>query len=407
MSDSRLPSGFLAPRVGRITVSPSNAGAQRVRELRAQGRDVIGLTIGEPDFETPDHVKQAAVDAMAREETKYTNVDGTPALKAAIRAKFKRDNGLDYEPEQILVGNGGKQVIFNAMMASVSAGDEIIIPAPYWVSYVDMPQLADGTPVPVICRPEEGFKITPAALEAAITPRTKWLVLNSPCNPTGAVYSRAELKALAAVLLRHPHVWVLSDDIYEHLLFDRLEFTTIAQVEPALYGRTLTVNGVSKAYAMTGWRIGFCGGPAALVRNMAKIQSQTTTNASSISQAAAIEALNGPQDLVPQRARAFQERRDRVLELLREAPGIDCFRPQGAFYIFANCSGMLRKRTPQGSVLETEQHAVDYLLEGAGVAVVPGAAYGLSPYFRMSIAASIEDLTEACHRIRRAAAALV
>ncbi|MGQ0749108.1 MAG: pyridoxal phosphate-dependent aminotransferase [Betaproteobacteria bacterium] len=406
MSDPRIPSSFLAPRVGRITVSPSNAGAQRVRELRAQGRDIIGLTIGEPDFETPDHVKQAAIEAMAREETKYTNVDGTPALKAAIRAKFKRDSGLDYEPDQILVGNGGKQVIFNAMMASVSGEDEIIIPAPYWVSYVDMPLLADGKPVPVTCRPEKGFKITPDALEAAITVRTKWLVLNSPCNPTGAVYSRAELKALAEVLLVHPHVWVLSDDIYEHMLFDGLEFGTIAQVEPALYDRTLTVNGVSKAYAMTGWRIGFCGGPRALVRNMAKIQSQTTTNASSISQAAAIEALNGPQELVPQRARAFQERRDRVLELLREAPGIECFPPQGAFYIFANCGGMLRKRTPQGSVLETEQDVVDYLLEGAGVAVVPGAAYGLSPYFRMSIAASIDDLTEACQRIRRATAAL-
>jgi aspartate aminotransferase len=407
MSDSGIPSGFFSRRVGRITVSPSNAGAQRVRELRAQGHDIIGLTIGEPDFETPDHVKKAAIEAMAREETKYTNVDGTPQLKAAIRAKFKRDNGLDYEPDQILVGNGGKQVVFNAMMATVSAGDEIIIPAPYWVSYLDMPLLADGTPVPVVCRPEDGFKLTPAALEAAITPRTKWLVLNSPCNPTGTVYTRAELKALAQVLLRHPHVWVLSDDIYEHLLFDGIEFATIAQVEPELYGRTLTVNGVSKTYAMTGWRIGFCGGPKPLVRNMAKVQSQTTTNASSISQAAAVEALNGPQDFVPQRARAFQERRDLVLDLLREAPGIECFRPEGAFYIFANCGGMLGKRIPQGSALETEQNAVDYLLEAAGVAVVPGAAYGLSPYFRMSIAASIDDLTEACHRIRRASAALL
>jgi aspartate aminotransferase len=407
MSDSGIPSGFFSRRVGRITVSPSNAGAQRVRELRAQGHDIIGLTIGEPDFETPDHVKKAAIEAMAREETKYTNVDGTPQLKAAIRAKFKRDNGLDYDPDQILVGNGGKQVVFNAMMATVSAGDEIIIPAPYWVSYLDMPLLADGTPVPVVCRPEDGFKLTPAALQAAITPRAKWLVLNSPCNPTGTVYTRAELKALAQVLLRHPHVWVLSDDIYEHLLFDGVEFATIAQVEPELYGRTLTVNGVSKTYAMTGWRIGFCGGPKPLVRNMAKVQSQTTTNASSISQAAAVEALNGPQDFVPQRARAFQERRDLVLDLLREAPGIECFRPEGAFYIFANCGGMLGKRIPQGSALETEQNAVDYLLEAAGVAVVPGAAYGLSPYFRMSIAASIDDLTEACHRIRRASAALL
>jgi aspartate aminotransferase len=305
-----------------------------------------------------------------------------------------------------MVGNGGKQVIFNALMATVSAGDEVIIPAPHWVSYVDIPLLADGTPKAVVCRPEEGFKLTPAALEAAITPRTKWLVLNSPCNPTGAVYTRGELKGLAAVLLRHPHVWIISDDIYEHLLFDGVEFATLAQVEPALYSRTLTVNGVSKTYAMTGWRIGYCGGPRELVRNMAKIQSQTTTNASSISQAAAVEALNGAQDFVPQRARAFQERRDRVLELLREAPGIECFRPQGAFYIFANCGGMLGKRTPQGATLETERDAVDYLLESGGVATVVGAAYGLSPYFRMSIAAPIGELTEACQRIRRAAAAL-
>ena len=406
MSKASGSNSFFSARVGRITVSPSNAGAQRVRELKAEGRDIIGLTIGEPDFETPGSIKEAATAAMGREETKYTNVDGTPELKAAIRAKFKRENGLDYAPEQIMVGNGGKQVIFNAMMATVSAGDEVIIPAPYWVSYLDMPLLADGTPVAVVCRPEDGFKLTPAALEAAITPRTKWVVLNSPCNPTGAVYTRAELKALAAVLLRHPHVWVLSDDIYEHLLFDGLEFATIAEVEPALYDRTLTVNGVAKTYAMTGWRIGYCGGDAELIRNMTKVQSQSTTCASSVSQAAAVQALNGPQDFVPKRARAFQERRDRVLELMREAPGIECFRPQGAFYIFANCGGMLGRRIPQGATLATERDAVDYLLDSAGVAVVVGAAYGLSPYFRMSIASPIEELTEACQRIRRAAAAL-
>jgi aspartate aminotransferase len=296
-------------------------------------------------------------------------------------------------------------VIYNAIMATVSAGDEVIIPAPYWVSYLDIPLLADGTPVAVTCRPEDGFKLTPAALEAAITPKTKWVMLNSPCNPTGAVYSRAELKALAGALLRHPHVWVLSDDIYEHLLFDGAEFATIAQVEPALYDRTLTVNGVAKTYAMTGWRIGYCGGPRELIKNMTKVQSQSTTCASSISQAAAVQALNGPQDFVPERAHAFQERRDRVLELLREAPGIECFRPQGAFYIFANCAGTLGKRTPQGATLETEQDSVDYLLD-SGVAVVVGAAYGLSPYFRMSIAAPMEELTEACQRIRRAVAAL-
>ncbi len=386
MSDQRIPEGFFSARVGRITVSPSNAGAQRVRELRALGRDIIGLTIGEPDFETPSHVKQAATEAMAREETKYTNVDGTPELKEAIRAKFKRENGLEYAPEQILAGNGGKQVIYNAIMATVSAGDEVIIPAPYWVSYLDIPLLADGTPVPVGCRPEDGFKLTPGALEAAITPRTKWLVLNS--------------------LLRHPRVWVIADDIYEHLVFDGVEFATIAQVEPALYDRTLTVNGVAKTYAMTGWRIGYGGGPVELIRNMKKVQSQSTTCPSSIGQAAAVRALNGPQDFVPGRAQAFQARRDRVLELLREAPGIECFRPQGAFYIFANCAGTLGKQTPQGVTLEVERDAVDYLLDIGGVAVVVGAAYGLSPYFRMSIAASMDELTEACQRIRRAVAAL-
>ena len=405
MSRMEIPKNFFAPRVGRITVSPSNAGAQRVRELRAAGRDIIGLTLGEPDFETPANVKEAATAAMGREETKYTNFDGTPELKAAIRAKFKRENGLDYAPEQIMVGAGAKQVIFNAIMATVSTGDEIIIPAPYWVSYLDIPLLAEGTPVPVICRPEDGFKLTPAALEAAITPKTKWLVLNSPSNPTGAVYSRAELKALAQVLLRHPHVWILSDDIYEHLLFDGLEFATIAQVEPALFDRTLTVNGAAKTYAMTGWRIGYCGGPAELIRNMTKMQSQSTTCAASVSQAAAVEALNGPQDFVKKRSQAFQDRRDRVLELLREAPGIECFRPQGAFYVFANCGGMLGKRNPQGAVLRTEQDAVDYLME-SGVAVLVGAAFGVSPWFRMSIASPIEELTEACQRIRRAVAAL-
>jgi aspartate aminotransferase len=405
MSESGIPKNFFAPRMARITVSASNAGAQRVRELRAQGRDIIGLTIGEPDFETPGNIKEAATAAMWREETKYTNVDGTPELKAAIQAKFKRENGLDYALEQILVGNGGKQVIYNAIMSTVSAGDEVITPAPYWVSYLDIPLLAEGTPVSVVCREEDGYKITPSALEAAITPRTKWFVLNSPCNPTGVVYSREALKALAAVLLRHPHVWVLADDIYEHLVFDGIKFASIAEVEPGLYGRTLTVNGVAKTYAMTGWRIGYCGGPAELIATMKKVQSQSTTCASSVSQAAAVQALNGPQDFVPKRAQAFQERRDRVLELLREAPGIQCIRPQGAFYVFAKCAGMLGKRTPQGATLVTEQDAVDYLLEN-GVAVVVGEAYGLSPYFRMSIASPIEELAEACQRIRRACAAL-
>jgi len=397
--------GFFAPRLDRIKHSPSNAAAQRVRELRAEGRDVIGLTIGEPDFDTPPHVKQAVIRAMERNETKYTTVDGTDALKDAICAKFKRENGLVYARDQVTAGTGAKQIVFNAMMATLSAGDEVVVPAPHWVSYLDMPLVADGTPVSVVCGPETGFKITPAALEKAITPRTKWLLLNSPCNPTGAVYSAAELKGLADVLLRHPHVWVLSDDIYEHLLFDGVKFATIAQVEPRLFDRTLTVNGASKAYAMTGWRIGYAGGPKALIRNMAKLQSQSTSNPSSISQAAAIEALNGPQDLIPERARAFQKRRDLVLAALAEAPGLECYRPQGAFYMWVNCAGTLGKRTPEGKLIATEQDFVLHMLD-RGVAVIQGEAYGVSPYFRMSIATAEDQLEEACRRIKRAAVEL-
>ncbi len=398
--------GFFAPRLDRIKHSPSNAAAQRVRELRAAGKDVIGLTIGEPDFDTPPHVKQAVMRAMERNETKYTTVDGTDELKEAIRLKFRRENGLEYGRDQVTAGTGAKQIVFNAMMATLSAGDEVIVPAPHWVSYLDMPLVADGTPVSVVCGPETGFKLTPARLEAAITPRTKWLLLNSPSNPTGAVYSAAELKALSQVLLRHPQVWILSDDIYEHLLFDGAKFATIAQVEPQLYDRTLTVNGVSKAYAMTGWRIGYAGGPKALIKNMAKLQSQSTSNPSSISQAAAIEALTGPQDLIPERARAYQARRDLVMAGLAEAPGIECFRPQGAFYMWASCAGTIGKRTPQGKLIATEQDFVLYLLD-EGVAVIQGEAYGVSPYFRMSIATSTEQLEQACRRIRQAAVALV
>ena len=396
---------FFAPRLNRIKHSPSNAAAQRVRELRAEGRDVIGLTIGEPDFDTPLHVKQAVIRAMERNETKYTTVDGTDELKEAIRAKFKRENGLDYARDQITAGTGAKQMVFNAMMATVSAGDEVIVPAPHWVSYLDMPLVADGTPVSVMCGPEHGFKLTPAALEKAITPRTKWLLLNSPCNPTGAVYTAGELRALAEVLLRHPHVWVLSDDIYEHLLFDGIKFATIAQVEPRLYERTLTVNGVSKAYAMTGWRLGYAGGPRALIKNMSKLQSHSTSNPSSISQAASIEALNGPQDFIAERARSFQARRDLVLTALAEAPGIDCFRPQGAFYLWVNCAGTLGKHTPEGKLIATEQDFVIHLLD-RGVAVIQGEAYGVSPYFRMSIATAESQLEEACRRIKQAAVAL-
>lgn len=396
---------FFARRLDRIKHSPSNSATQRVRELRAQGRDIVGLTMGEPDFETPANVKQAVIAAMKRNETRYTTVDGITELKDAVRLKFRRENRLDYAQDQIIAGTGSKQLVFNAMMSTLSAGDEVIIPAPYWVSYLDMALVADGTPVAVECGPEYGFKLTPERLEAAITPKTKWLLLNSPCNPTGAVYTRAELKALAEVLLRHPQVWVLSDDIYEHLLFDGAEFATIAEVEPALYERTLTVNGVSKAYAMTGWRLGYAGGPKALVRNMAKLQSQSTSNPSSISQWAAVEALTGPQEFLRERAASFQQRRDLVLGMLQKAPGLQCAKPQGAFYVFPDCAGTLGKKTPQGKVLATEQDFTLYLLD-EGVAVIQGEAYGLMPYFRISIASSAEDLAEACRRIQRATAAL-
>ena len=397
--------GFFSPRLGRIKHSPSNAATQKVRELRAEGRDIIGLTIGEPDFPTPDNVKRAVSEAMARDDTRYTTVDGTDEMKDAARLKFKRENGLDYAREQITVANGAKQIVFNAMMATLSTGDEVLIPAPYWVSYLDMALVADGTPVAITCSEDNGFKLTPAQLAAAITPRTKWLVLNSPGNPTGATYSRAELAALAEVLLRHPHVWILTDDIYEHLLFDGREFCTIAQVEPRLYERTLTVNGVSKAYSMTGWRIGYAGGPKELMRNMAKLQSQSTSNPCSISQAAAVEALTGPQEYVHLRAREFEERRNVVVPLLNAAPGLRCRMPEGAFYAFPSCAGVLGRKTPAGKLLETEQDFALYLLDN-GVAGIQGEAYGLSPYLRFSIATDLTTLQEACARIQRACAAL-
>ena len=397
--------GFFSPRLGRIKHSPSNAATQKVRELRAEGRDIIGLTIGEPDFPTPDNVKRAVSEAMARDDTRYTTVDGTDEMKDAARMKFKRENGLVYAREQITVANGAKQIVFNAMMATLSAGDEVLIPAPYWVSYLDMALVADGTPVAITCSEDNGFKLTPAQLAAAITPRTKWLVLNSPGNPTGATYSRAELAALAEVLLRHPHVWILTDDIYEHLLFDGREFCTIAQVEPRLYERTLTVNGVSKAYSMTGWRIGYAGGPKELMRNMAKLQSQSTSNPSLISQAAAVEALTGPQEYVHLRAREFEERRNVVVPLLNAAPGLRCRMPEGAFYAFPSCAGVLGRQTPAGKLLETEQDFALYLLDN-GVAGIQGEAYGLSPYLRFSIATDLATLQEACARIQRACAAL-
>jgi aspartate aminotransferase len=396
---------FFSSRLDRIKLSPSTAATQRVRELRSQGRDIIALTIGQPDFETPPHVKRAVNDALMRNETKYPPIDGIPELKEAARRKFGRENGLEYKIEQIMVGTGSKQIIFNAIMATIGPGDEAIIPAPYWISYLDMVLVSDGTPVEVPCTSESGFKLTPQQLEAAITPRTKWLFLNSPNNPTGAVYSRAELTGLAEVLLKHPHVWILTDDIYEHLRFDDIEFATIAQVEPRLYDRTLTVNGVSKAYAMTGFRLGYAAGPNALIRNIVKLQSQSTAGVNSISQWAAVEALNGPQEFIPMRATELQARRDRVLEMFREIPGLQPNVPQGAFYLFVRCGDLFGRKTAQGKVLADEQDVVMHLLDH-GVAVVLGAAYGMSPYFRMSIATEMKNLDEACRRMRQAVAAL-
>lgn len=393
-------------RLSRIKLSPSNVAAQKVRDLRAAGRDVIGLMIGEPDFETPAHVKRAVVAAMDRNETRYTPINGIAPLREAVRNKFLRENGLDYSAEQIMAGTGSKQILYSALQATLDRGDEVIIPAPYWISYLDMTLVADGKPVVVNCGIDTGFKLTPQQLEAAITPRTKWLLLNSPGNPSGAIYSREELQALAEVLRRHPKVWVLSDDIYEHLRFDGVEFCTMAQVAPDLKERTLTVNGVSKAYAMTGFRLGYAAGPLELIRAMVKIQSQSTAGVNSLSQWAAVEALNGPQEFLGERAAAFQERRDRMLELLRGVPGLTCDKPQGAFYLFPRCSGLLGRRTSDGKVLEKEVDVVVYLLEHAGVAVVQGEAYGLSPYMRISIASSLESLTEAGRRIANAVADL-
>ncbi|HVR64995.1 MAG TPA: pyridoxal phosphate-dependent aminotransferase [Verrucomicrobiae bacterium] len=397
---------FLADRLDRIKPSPTIAVTMKARELKAAGRDVIGLGAGEPDFDTPENIKEAAISAMRRGDTKYTDVDGTPALKKAICAKFKRENGLDYKPEQITVGTGGKQVLFNALLATLNPGDEVIIPAPYWVSYPDIVQLAEGTPVIIPCGQNNQFKLRAEELEAAITPKTKWLILNSPSNPTGAAYSRAELKALTDVLLKHPQVWVLTDDMYEHLVYDGFEFSTPAQVEPKLYDRTLTMNGVSKAYCMTGWRIGYGGGPAPLIKAMAKLQSQSTTNPSSISQAAAVEALNGPQDFIPAHNQTFRERRDMVVEMLNKAPGLTCHRPEGAFYVYPSCSGTIGKKTPQGKVINTDEDFVAYLLEAEGVAAVHGAAFGLSPFFRISYATGTDVLRDACTRIQRACKAL-
>lgn len=392
---------FLANRLSLIKPSPTIAVTQKAADLKAQGRDVIGLGAGEPDFDTPDNVKAAAKVAIDKGETKYTAVAGTLALRKAIAAKFKRENGLDYTPEQITVGCGGKQVIYNALIATLNPGDEVIIPAPYWVSYPDITLLAEGKPVFVACPEANGFKLQPADLEKAITPKTKWLILNSPSNPTGAAYSKAELKALTDVLLRHPHVWVMSDDIYEHMIYDGFDFFTPAQVEPKLIDRTLTINGLAKAYAMTGWRVGYAGGPKLIIDAINKIQSQSTTHTSSISQAAGVEALNGTQDYIPKNAEMFKGRRNLVVKLLNEAKGITCQTPEGAFYVYPSCAGTIGKKTLDGKVINSDSDFVTYLLEQEGVAVVQGEAFGLSPYFRISYATSEKNLTEACKRIQK------
>lgn len=392
--------------LARVKPSATLAVTARARELRREGRDIIGLGAGEPDFDTPDNVKEAAIAAIRRGETKYTDVDGLPELKAAVAAKFARENGLSYGTDQIHVAPGGKTVIYNAMVATLSPGDEVIVPAPYWVSYPDMVLLAGGEPVRVVGHEADGFKLRPEALEAAITPRTKWLILNSPSNPTGAAYTRDELAALATILRRHPQVWVLTDDMYEHLIYGDFEYTTIAQVAPDLIDRTLTVNGVSKAYAMTGWRIGYAGGPKPLIDLMRKVAGQTTTNPSSISQWAAVEALNGPQDFMVDRAAAFERRRDLVVSMLNQARGVRCATPAGAFYVYPSIEGLIGLKTEGGVVIDGDETFATELLNAVGVAVVQGSAFGLSPYFRISYATSDDVLEEACTRIQRFCASL-
>jgi len=397
---------FLADRLARVKPSPTMAITALATELAASGRDIITLSQGEPDFDTPPNIREAGIAAIQRGETRYTVFDGRIELKQAICGKFKRENGLDYEPSQITVSNGGKQVLYNALVATLSPGDEVVIPAPYWVSYPEMVLLCDGEPVPVSCPQNNGFKLRPEDLDAAITPRTKWLILNSPSNPSGAGYTESDLKGLAEVLLKHDQVWIMTDDMYEHVVYDDFRFTTIAQVEPRLYERTLTVNGVSKAYCMTGWRIGYAGGPRALIRAMGAVQSNSTANPCSISQAAAIEALNGPQDFIAKHSLLFKERRDLVVDLLNKVPGLHCPRPEGAFYVYPSCAGLIGKRTPKGAVIADDEAFVRYLLEAEGVACVHGAAFGLAPHFRISYATSNDILRDACARIERACRAL-
>ena len=398
---SALPPGFIARALSRIKPSPTLAMTQKSRELKAAGRDVIGLAAGEPDFDTPDNIKDAAIAAIKRGETKYTNIEGIPELRAAVARKFKRENNLDYQPAQCFVGPGGKSVIYNSMMATLNEGDEVIVVAPYWVSYPDIVLLAGAKPVIVETRIEDGFRLTPEALDAAITKNTKWIIFNQPSNPTGACYTREQLKGLTDVLLKHPQVWILSDDMYEHLIFGGFKFHTVAEVEPKLYDRTLTMNGVSKAYCMTGWRIGYCAGPIPLIQAMAKLQSQSATNASSISQWASVEALDGPQDFLPHFRRVFEGRRDLVVSMLNQSKGIECPVPEGAFYVYPSIRKLIGTRAPNGTTIKTDEDFANGLLEAEGVAVVHGAAFGLSPFFRISYATSDKVLEEACGRIQR------
>ena len=393
--------GFISDALNRINASPTIAITNKAQAMQAEGLNVIGLAAGEPDFETPRNIKDAAIKAINDGKTRYTAVDGIAELKKAIVAKFKRENGLDYKPSQVSVGTGGKQILFNALLSTVNAGDEVIIPAPYWVSYPDIVLLAGGVPVVVQGDVAKGFKLQAAALEKAITPKTKWVILNSPSNPTGAAYSHGEMKAITDVLLKHPHVWVLTDDMYEHLTYDDFKFVTPAQVEPKLYERCLTMNGVSKAYCMTGWRIGYGAGPEALIKAMGKLQSQSTSNPSSIAQWAAVEALNGPQDFITANNKVFKERRDLAVSMLNQAKGLKCQTPEGAFYVYPSCAGLIGKTAPSGKVIATDEDFVSELLAAEGVAAVHGAAFGTSPYFRISYATATPTLEDACTRIQR------
>jgi aspartate aminotransferase len=394
--------GFIADQIMRIKPSATIAVTDKARALKAAGRDVIGLGAGEPDFDTPENIKEAAIKAIRDgKAAKYTAVDGVAELKEAVSRKFKRENELDYKPSQIIIGTGGKQVLYNALIATLNPGDEVIIPAPYWVSYPDMVLLAGGTPVEVVTTMKSGFKMQPENLERAITPKTKWIIFNSPSNPTGAAYTKDELKAVTDVLMRHPHVHVMSDDMYEHLVYDNFKFYSPAQIEPRLYDRTLTVNGVSKAYCMTGWRIGYAGGPEKLIKTMAMIQSQSTSNPTAVAQWAAVEALNGPQDFIPKHNKIFKERRDLCVSMLNQANGIQCPKPEGAFYVYPSCAGTIGKTAPNGKKLATDEDFVTELLEAEGVAVVQGTPFGVGPAFRISYATATSALEEACTRIQR------